>query len=115
MDNAKAVTLAEFGVSIEELVQFQAENELGKRVRHASSFCQVLNGNLRSYSLQASPCWHTTVSLPRENLLWFSPPSLIQIGTCRDKEWTFLWSRRPLLSWSKVLFIIVSQYSPTVN
>lgn len=31
--------------------------------------------------------------------------------TCRDEEWAFLWSRRPLFSWAKILFVIVRRYS----
>jgi len=38
MDRAKEVILAEFGVSMEEWIQFQADIQLGKRVRYACSF-----------------------------------------------------------------------------
>jgi hypothetical protein len=38
MDSAKAIILADFGVSTEEWIQFQADIQLGKRVRHVASF-----------------------------------------------------------------------------
>lgn len=31
--------------------------------------------------------------------------------TCSDEEWAFLWSRPPLFSWAKILFIIVRRYA----
>lgn len=36
MDRTKAIILTEFGVSMEEWVQFQGDTQLGKRVRSAS-------------------------------------------------------------------------------
>ncbi len=36
MDGAKAIIWTEFGVSMEEWIQFQGDTQLGKRVRGAS-------------------------------------------------------------------------------
>lgn len=116
MDRAKAIVLAEFGVSVEEWIRFQEDNELGKRVRQVSSFLSNANGN---FSVTSCKCRPTGVPLYYYHVRIYSSVTVLTKShpnhTCRDKEWDFLWSRRPWLSWAKILFIIVSQYSCTVT
>lgn len=89
--------------------------------REAGAWClfcfdPVLNENPHSYSLRAWPCWRTTVSSRCAKLLAvFSLTNSHPNRTCRDQEWAFLWSRRPWISWTKILFITVSQNSRMVN
>jgi hypothetical protein len=69
----------------------------------------------------ATPCECRLASVPLyphdvlHLLVFFAFTKSHPNRTCRNEEWTFLWSRRPWLSWAKVLFIIVSQYSRVVN
>jgi hypothetical protein len=106
MDPSAILVLHELDVPYDQLIRYQWDHVIGKRVcsPHAgrTKMANPLKATHRLYSAAIVQLYTYSVSLRGQ----YSRHSGLTLHS-RQEEWTFVWSRRPWLVLPKALYVIV--------